>query len=82
MVTSTATSFFGMMIDSLNSSGECWDLQGCAGMGNCRVSSDHRLDHWCLADFCGKGRLACARVSTHCHEVLLVALHGCGDERK
>ena len=44
-VTLTAKPFFGMVKDSLNSSGECWDLQGCAWMGDCRVSSDDRVDH-------------------------------------
>ena len=44
------------------------------------MSSDDRVDARCLDDFYGDGRLAYARVSTHCREVLRVAMHGCSDE--
>ena len=70
MGTLMATPFLGMMIDSLNRSGECRDLKDCEGMGDCRVSSDDHGHQWYLSGFCGKVHLACARLSTHCREVL------------
>ena len=80
MVTLTAMPFLGMMIDSLKRSCECWDLKGCKGMGDCRVSSDDHVNQWHLADFRDKGRLACALGSTHCHKDLRVAMHSYGGE--
>ena len=56
-------------------------MRGVARMYQSRVSSDDRVDARCLADFYGDGRLALARVSTHCRKVLRVAMHGCGDQR-
>ena len=64
-----------MMIDSLNWLGECWALKDCEGMVDYRVSSDDRVYQFHLAGFCGKVHLARACVSTHCHEILLVAMH-------
>ena len=72
--------FPGIMIDSLNRSGECWDLKGCEGMGDCRVSSDDHVNQCYLDDFDGKGHLACAWVSTHCSKVMQVAMYGYGGE--
>ena len=57
-------------------------MQGFTRMDKSRVSSDDRVDARCLADFYGDDRQAHARVSTHCREVLRVAMHSCGDERK
>ena len=68
--TSKAMPFLGKMINSLKRSGECWNLKGCEGMDDCLVSSGDRVNQWYLADFCGKVRLACAWVSTHCREVM------------
>ena len=57
-------------------------MQGVEGMDESRVRSDDRMDARCLTVFYGYGRLAHALVSTHCREVLRVAIHECGGERK
>ena len=57
-------------------------MQGDARMDESQVSSDDRMDARCLVDFYGDGRLAYARISTHCREVLRMAVQGYGDEQK
>ena len=57
-------------------------MDGVEGIYESRVSSDDRVDARCLTDISGKVHLAHARVSTHCREVLRVAMLGYGDERK
>ena len=57
-------------------------LQGVQGMDESQVSSDDRVDARCFSNFSGNVCLAHAQVSTHCREVLRVAMQGYGDERK
>ena len=47
-----------------------------------RVRYDGRVYQCLLAGFGSKVRFAFARVSTYCREVLRVAMHGYGGERK
>ena len=57
-------------------------MQGVEGMDESRVSSDDRVNARCFTDFYGYGRLAYARVSTHCRRILRVAMNEWGAERK